>query len=250
MSLGHSNLQRWTVKEVSQGAIQPLFLYYNSGVINTTHYTNIKRTMNIFQKSFLFALAAAPLTFAGAPAQALPCDLFNNSGTCEYTNGSNNTTTTVNDDSANQNVDTRNNQVSDQSNDQTNSQSINIQDAPEAVVAPTPNPTAPGQVGDVIVPLPTVGVSAFGSRDNNVFGGDTERSTVGVQAGFSIPLGTGQTRRAAEQVIARRDSAMRFQLIQEAAFMLQAGVLSEEVHPEHWAALYGTSLEVAPFEAE
>ena len=124
---------------------------------------------------------------------------------------------------------------------QRSNQSINIQQAPEAVVAPTPNETAPGRVGDVVVPLPTVGVSAFGSRDTNVFGGDSERSTYGVQAGFSIPLGTGQTRRAADQVIARRDAEMRFQLIQEAAYMLEVGVLSKEVHPEHWAALYGSA---------
>ena len=135
-------------------------------------------------------------------------------------------------------------------NNNGNSQTVNFNQAPDAAIAPAPNPTAPGRVGDVVVPLPTVGVSAFGSRDTSVFGDDSQRSTYGAQFGFSIPLGTGQTRRAAEQVIARRDAEMRFQLIQEATYMLQAGVLSEEVHPEHWAALYGTPIETVSFDGE
>ena len=203
------------------------------------------------KKLLIAALAVAPLTFAGAPAMAQ----YSEEVTCSE--GSSPTTTIINggfegdgyefsncypEAQAKKVVNrTTNKEVTNNRQVQRNNQSINIQQAPEAVVAPTPNETAPGRVGDVVVPLPTVGVSAFGSRDTNVFGGDSERSTYGVQAGFSIPLGTGQTRRAADQIIARRDAEMRFQLIQEAAYMLEVGVLDKEVHPDHWAALYGSA---------
>ena len=207
--------------------------------------------MNAFQKSIALLAVAGPLTFAGAPAMAQ----YTQEVTCSE--GGSPITTIIDggyegegyeytdcypDQKPSKTVNrTTNKEVTNNKQVQRNNQSINIQDAPEAAVAPAPNPTAPGRVGDVVVPLPTVGVSAFGSRDNNVFGNDGERSTYGVQAGFSVPLGTGQTRRAADQVIARRDAEQRFQLIQEATYMLQAGVLSEEVHPDHWAALYGSA---------
>ena len=125
-------------------------------------------------------------------------------------------------------------------NNRGNRQTINQTyiDIPEATVAPLPQNGVPGQVGDVITPLPSVMGGGFATRDNDIFGGD--RTTSGVTLGFQIPLGTGQTRRAAEQIIARREAASRFQLIQEATWMLQQGVLSETAHPEHWAALYGT----------
>ena len=199
------------------------------------------------KKFFAAAIALAPLAVS-APAMAqevtcsegsVPATTFYN-GDSEF--GGYNFTNCYPEPQAGKTVNrTTNKEVTNNKQVQRNNQSINIQQAPEAVVAPTPNATAPGRVGDVVVPLPTVGVSAFGSRDNNVFGNDSERSTYGVQAGFSIPLGTGQTRRAADQVIARRDAEMRFQLIQEAAYMLEVGVLSKEVHPDHWAALYGSA---------
>ena len=209
-------------------------------------------------KFFLAAAAAvAPLTFAGAPAMA---DGYGGPTTTCSDNAEVITATESYGDGYEYSYDycvakpkagTTTNNVDESNNSSSSSNnSINIQQAPQAVVAPRAPRTAPGQVGDVVVPLPTVGVSAFGSRDANVFGGDSIRDTYGVQAGFSIPLGTGQTRRAADQVIARRDAEMRFQLIQEATYMLQAGVLSEEVYPEHWAALYGTPVETVSFEAE
>ena len=131
-------------------------------------------------------------------------------------------------------------------NNNGNSQTLNYTniDVPEATVAPLPENGVPGQVGDVIVPLPSITGGAFITEDDGVFGLN-DRDTRGVTLGFQIPLGTGQVRRAAEQVIARRESAQRFQLIQEATWMLQRGILSEDVHPEHWAALYGAP-SVAP----
>lgn len=126
------------------------------------------------------------------------------------------------------------------SNNNGNNQSLNYTniDIPEATVAPLPENGVPGQIGDVVIPLPSIRGGVFTTRDNDIFyGGD--RSTTGATIGFQIPLGTGQVVAAAEQIVARRESAARFQLIREATWMLQQGVLDADAHPEHWAALYG-----------
>jgi len=139
-----------------------------------------------------------------------------------------------------------NTRSSSNANNNGNSQTLNYTniDIPEATVAPLPENGVPGQIGDVVIPLPSITGGVFTTRDNDIFyGGD--RSTTGATIGFQIPLGTGQVVAAAEQVVARRESAQRFRLIQEATWMLQQGVLSAEAHPEHWAALYGAP-SVAP----
>ena len=169
-------------------------------------------------------------------------DTFNNDQT--YIDNQDNSTnnaggeggnsTNTNSNSANGGSSTNNNSNSG------NRQTTNFIDIPEATVAPPVTTSAPSRVGDVVVPLPSIGVSAFGTRDNDVFYGE-DRTTTGAQIGFHFPLGTGQSRRAAEQVIARREGANRFQIMQEAVWLRDNGALSQEVHPAHWAALYGSS---------
>ena len=155
-----------------------------------------------------------------------------NSNSANGGEGGNSTNTNSN--SANGGSSTNNNSNSG------NRQTTNFIDIPEATVAPPVTTSAPSRVGDVVVPLPSIGVSAFGTRDNDVFYGE-DRTTTGAQIGFHFPLGTGQSRRAAEQVIARREGANRFQIMQEAVWLRDNGALSQEVHPAHWAALYGSS---------
>ena len=147
------------------------------------------------------------------------------------------------------NVNTNTNTATSVNRQSTNVNNTYVQ-APRATVAPAAPSTSTSQVGDVIVPLPSIGISGFGSRDENTYGFNSQRNTYGAQFGFSIPLGTGQARRAADAEIARRDADERFRLIQEATWMQQNGVLSEEVHPEHWEALYGTPVVVETFSFE
>lgn len=169
-------------------------------------------------------------------------DTFNNNQTYindqDYSTnnagGEGGNSTNTNSNSANGGSSTNNNSNSG------NRQTTNFIDIPEATVAPPVTTSAPSRVGDVVVPLPSIGVSAFGTRDNDVFYGE-DRTTTGAQIGFHFPLGTGQSRRAAEQVIARREGANRFQIMQEAVWLRDNGALSQEVHPAHWAALYGSS---------
>lgn len=124
-----------------------------------------------------------------------------------------------------------------------NSQSINIQSggdyyAAEAAVAPLPVPGVPGQIGDVVVPLPSVGIGVFGSRDEVPgFGG--QRNTYGAGVGFHIPLGTARFNEWAEAEAANRANKAKFRLIQEAVWLRERGVLTEDAHPRHWQALYG-----------
>jgi len=162
-----------------------------------------------------------------------------NTNTNAATGGNSTSTNSNNVTSTNSN--TSNSTSSNSNNNGGNSQLVNINDTPEATVAPLPQNGVPGQIGDVIIPLPSIRGGVFTTRDNDIFINGSDRSTTGVSVGFQIPLGTGQVVAAAEQIVARRESAARFQLIQEATWMLQQGVLSETAHPEHWVALYGSS---------
>ena len=162
-----------------------------------------------------------------------------NTNTNSATGGNSTSTNSNNVTSTNSN--TSNSTSSNSNNNGGNSQLVNINDTPEATVAPLPQNGVPGQIGDVIIPLPSIRGGVFTTRDNDIFINGSDRSTTGVSVGFQIPLGTGQVVAAAEQIVARRESAARFQLIQEATWMLQQGVLSETAHPEHWVALYGSS---------
>jgi len=118
-------------------------------------------------------------------------------------------------------------------------------DLPETAVAPLPGSGAPGQIGDIVVPLTTISAGGFasGSNYNDIYGAgnNNNRSDYGVSIGINIPLGAGQFREAAEREIERRNDRAQFRLIQEAVFLRDNGLLSQEVHPRHYAALYGSS---------
>ena len=124
-----------------------------------------------------------------------------------------------------------------------NNQNITIQgDMPEAAVAPLPNAGAPGQIGDIVVPLPNVSAGAFGSgADYGNYYGDGNRYDYGVSVGVNIPLGAGRFRAAAEEEIAARADRNAFRLLQEAIWLRDNGVLNQEAHPRHWEALYGAT---------
>ena len=137
-------------------------------------------------------------------------------------------------------------------NNNGNSQATNIDlggntyteygDLPETAVAPLPGSGAPGQIGDIVVPLPNISAGAFasGSEYNDIYGGgNNTRNDYGVSIGVNIPLGAGQFRDAAKAEMRRRSDRAQFLLIQEAVWLRDNGILSEEAHPRHWAALYG-----------
>ncbi|QIN96738.1 hypothetical protein [Synechococcus phage S-N03] len=122
-------------------------------------------------------------------------------------------------------------------------------DLPEAAVAPLGQSAGRGQIGDIAVPLPTISAGGFasGSNYNDIYGaGNNNRSDYGVSIGVNIPLGAGEFRDAARREIARRDELAQaqadrnlFRLVQEAQWLQQQGLLSQEAHPRHYAALYG-----------
>jgi hypothetical protein len=116
---------------------------------------------------------------------------------------------------------------------------------PEATVAPQFQGQSTGAIGDIIVPLPTIGLNGFATRDLDGWGG--QRDTYGVTFGFNVPLGAGEFREYATAEAQRREDRGNFRLIQEAIFLRDNGVLSKEAHPRHWAALYGAE-EVAAAE--
>ena len=102
-----------------------------------------------------------------------------------------------------------------------------------APVAPLPIADSVGRVGDVVVPLPNVGFGGFTSTRTN---GEMD---YGVSVGVRVPLGAGQFRDAARDEARRRTDRAEFRLIQEAVWLRDQGILNEEGHPRHWAALYG-----------
>ena len=139
-------------------------------------------------------------------------------------------------------------------NNNGNSQSTNINtggntyteygDLPETAVAPLPGSGAPGQIGDIVVPLPNISAGAFasGSEYNDIYGGgNNTRNDYGVSIGINVPLGAGQFRDAAKAEMRRRSDRAQFLLIREAVWLRDNGILSEEAHPRHWAALYGAT---------
>lgn len=116
-------------------------------------------------------------------------------------------------------------------------------DLPETAVAPLPGAGQPGQIGDIVVPLTTINMGGFasGSNYNDIYGsGNNARQDYGVSIGINIPLGAGQFREYAANEAQRRADRAQFRLIQEAIFLRDNGVLSEEAHPRHYAALYGS----------
>lgn len=85
----------------------------------------------------------------------------------------------------------------------------------------------------VTVPLPTIGISGFYSNGDNSWNNDN-RDDVGVTLGLRLPLGGGQFRDAA----LRRE---KFQIVKEAIFLKEKGVLTYEAFPEHYIALHGAA---------
>ena len=125
-------------------------------------------------------------------------------------------------------------------------------DLPETAIAPLGQSAGSGVIGDIAVPLPTISAGGFasGSNYNDLYGGgnNSNRSDYGVSIGINIPLGAGEFRDAARREIARRDQVAQaeadrnlFRLVQEAQWLRQQGLLNQEAHPRHWAALYGTA---------
>ena len=125
-------------------------------------------------------------------------------------------------------------------------------DLPETAIAPLGQSAGSGVIGDIAVPLPTISAGGFasGSDYNDLYGGgnNSSRSDYGVSIGINIPLGAGEFRDAARREIARRDQVAQaeadrnlFRLVQEAQWLRQQGLLNQEAHPRHWAALYGTA---------
>ncbi|WVQ00578.1 hypothetical protein [Synechococcus phage ME01] len=127
-------------------------------------------------------------------------------------------------------------------------------DLPETAIAPLGQSAGSGVIGDIAVPLPTISAGGFasGSDYGDLYGGgnNSSRSDYGVSIGINIPLGAGEFRDAARREIARRDQVAQaeadrnlFRLVQEAQWLRQQGLLNQEAHPRHWAALYGTTAE-------
>lgn len=124
-------------------------------------------------------------------------------------------------------------------------------DLPETAVAPLGQSAGSGVIGDIAVPLPTISAGGFasGSSYDDIYGaGGSDRSDYGVSIGINIPLGAGEFRDAARREIARRDDLAQaqqdrnlFRLVQEAQWLRQQGLLSEQAHPRHWEALYGAA---------
>ena len=123
-------------------------------------------------------------------------------------------------------------------NNNGNHQNIVIEgDEREVPIAPLPTSDSVGQIGDIVVPLPNIGFSGFTSTQSN---GDLD---YGVSVGIRVPLGAGQFREAARAEARRRTDRANFRLIQEAVWLRDQGILNQEAHPRHWAALYGTTAE-------
>jgi len=105
-------------------------------------------------------------------------------------------------------------------------------DERETPIAPLLSGSDDAVLDGVVVPLPTLGLSGFATRGDASYG---DRDDYGVTLGFRAPLGAGGFKRAA----LRRDL---FRATQEALVLRKQGILSQEAHPEHYAALYGPTV--------
>ena len=108
-------------------------------------------------------------------------------------------------------------------------------------IAPLPTSDSIGRIGDIQVPLPNVGLGGFTSTQSN---GELD---YGLSIGVRIPLGTGSFRGAAEAEMRRRSDRAQFRLIQEAVWLREQGILDQQAHPRHWAALYGSTTAAEKF---
>ena len=104
----------------------------------------------------------------------------------------------------------------------------------ETPVAPLLNRADSATMEGVTVPLPTIGISGFYSNGDSSWNNDN-RDDIGVTLGLRLPLGGGQFREAA----LRRE---KFQIVKEAIYLKEKGVLTYEAFPEHYVALYGAAL--------
>ena len=117
-------------------------------------------------------------------------------------------------------------------NNSGNNQSINIRARDRHVpIAPLPVTDSVGQIGDIKVPLPNIGVGTFTSTQPN------QELDYGVSVGVRVPLGAGRFHEAARVAAERREQRALFTLVSEAVALRNAGVLDPELHPEHWAAI-------------
>lgn len=106
-------------------------------------------------------------------------------------------------------------------------------DQREVPIAPLLERDSVGAIGDIAVPLPVISATGFASsRPDNT-------TDYGVSFGVRVPLGTGSFREAANEERQRRADRGQFRLIQEAVWLRDKGLLNEEAHPRHYAALYG-----------
>lgn len=126
-------------------------------------------------------------------------------------------------------------------NNNGNHQTVNFIDEREVPIAPLPTSDSVGQIGDIVVPLPNIGLGGFTSTQPN---GDLD---YGVSVGIRIPLGAGSFREAANELRQARADRAQFRLIQEAVWLRDKGLLNQEAHPRHWAALYGTTAAAEKF---
>lgn len=111
-----------------------------------------------------------------------------------------------------------------------NSQSYYERETP---IAPLLDTSDSAQMEGITVPLPTIGISGFYSNGDNYWG-NSNRNDFGVTLGIRTPLGAG----------AFRDAAMRrekFQIVKEAIFLQEKGVLTYSAFPEHYIALHGAA---------
>ena len=124
--------------------------------------------------------------------------------------------------------------VSVQNSNTLTSGNASVYNIPETAVAPFAPVVGNGGIGDVEVPLPGLSLGAFYTNDD----GWSDRDSVGVSAGFTIPLGAKRFREAAELELANRRASQRVQLIREALWLQEQGIkLSMANFPEHYEAL-------------
>ena len=126
------------------------------------------------------------------------------------------------------------NNVSAQNTNTLTSGNASVYDIPETAVAPFAPVVGSGGIGDVEVPLPGLSFGAFYTNED----GWSDRDSVGVSAGFTIPLGAKRFREAAELELASRRASQRVNLIRQALWLQEQGIkLSMANFPEHYEAL-------------
>lgn len=122
-----------------------------------------------------------------------------------------------------------------------NRQTVNVENTGnnyyrgDTPVAPLSLPAAPAGVGDVIVPLPSFGVSGFVTSIDDPWGSGSGDSTdAGFTFGIQIPMGGREFKEAA---LLRA----KFKLAQEAKWLKDNGMLNKDQFPEHYALVHGQS---------